>query len=129
MKHINPNQLWTQVPVASRTVEVNTKTGFTAAVSDKTGFSLTAGSYTVRASSCQRALAYMTSVASYAFTISAVTMTRTHVAYGGSAPPAGATDWSWDARCYLTSTTVVTCDRISSSSHTTSLNFSVLELF
>jgi len=47
MKHISPNQLWTQVPVANRLVEVNTKTGY----------SLTAGSYSVRASSVQRGLA------------------------------------------------------------------------
>ena len=116
---VSAHQLWTQTPVANRTITV----------SDKTGYALTAGSYSVRASNCQRGLGYLTSVASVAFTISSVTMTRTHVSYGGSAPPAGATDWSWDARCYLTAATTVTGDRISNSSHTTSFNFSVVEFF
>ena len=80
MKHINPNQLWTQVPVASRTVEVNTKTGFTAAVSDKTGFSLTAGSYSVLETSIQQGYTNMGSTETNTnTTITSMALTRSHL--------------------------------------------------
>tara|TARA_R110002110_G_C13003874_1_gene676102 strand:- start:9 stop:368 length:360 start_codon:yes stop_codon:yes gene_type:complete len=63
---ISANQLWTQTPVAARLVEVNTKTGF----------SLTAGSYSVRASSTQQFYILCDSVASKTATASSVTTTR-----------------------------------------------------
>ena len=58
--------VWTQVPVANRLVEVNTKTGF----------SLTAGSYSVRASSTQYGTTGAVTAASNTITISSVTTTR-----------------------------------------------------
>ena len=71
---ISANQLWTQQPVASRLVEVNTKTGF----------SLTAGSYIVRASSTQ---ATVITVAAGGYTntvtISSVTTTRAFPNFNG----------------------------------------------
>lgn len=74
-------QVWTQVPVASRTVTVN----------DKTSFSLTAGSYSVRASSSQ----YVTGDASastaqaFAMTISSVTLTRAAINHAALAVQLG----------------------------------------
>ena len=64
---VSSNQLWTQQPVAARLVEVNTKTGF----------SLTAGSYEVRASSTQRAIiTQVNTESSVTATVSSVTTTR-----------------------------------------------------
>ena len=65
-RQLNPSQVWSQVPVANRLIEVNTKTGF----------SLTAGSYTVRASSCQRALVASGGPLTTNTTVSSVTLTR-----------------------------------------------------
>lgn len=104
---ITANQLWTQQPVASRLVEV----------SDKTGFSLTAGSYVVRASSSQRATASFASTGtSVDITISSVTTTRATALFGG---------WTGDTNnaartgnfvyAQLTAATVVTCTRGSGS--------------
>jgi hypothetical protein len=56
-------------PVASRTVTAST-------VSDKTGYSLTAGSYVVRASSSQRVAIALTAVSVATGTITSVTTTR-----------------------------------------------------
>ena len=64
-RQLNPSQVWSQVPVANRLIEVNTKTGF----------SLTAGSYVVRASSIQRGL-ITGSTSTLTATISSVTTTR-----------------------------------------------------
>ena len=69
-------QVWKQVPVASRTVEVNTKTGF----------SLTAGSYSVRASSSQRGTVVIgAGSVSGSVSISSVTTTRASQASSSSA--------------------------------------------
>lgn len=71
---LNSSQIWSQVPVASRTVEVNTKTGF----------SLTAGSYSVRASSTQRGTTVTVSTENTKnATISSVTTTRATVSHDG----------------------------------------------
>ena len=66
MKQVTSNQLWTQVPVAARLIEVNTKTGF----------SLTAGSYTIRPTSTQQFYIIADGAASATATCSSVTTTR-----------------------------------------------------
>jgi hypothetical protein len=66
-RYLNSNAIWTQTPLANRTITV----------SDKTGFSLTAGSYSVRASSCQRAvITQVNTESSVTATVSSVTTTR-----------------------------------------------------
>ena len=72
-RQLNPSQIWSQLPVASRTVEVNTKTGF----------SLTAGSYSVRASSTQTGLLSLNGVSSNTLGISSVTKTRSVIGWMG----------------------------------------------
>ena len=110
-------QVWSQVPVASRTVEVNTKTGF----------SLTAGSYVVRASSTQSGYASLSGVAQATATISSVTTTRTHYSYAG-----GQFDQDPNAQSFvrltLTNATTITGDKSSSTGSGTG-QFSVVELF
>ena len=69
-RELNPMQVWSQVPLANRTITV----------SDKTGFSLTAGSYSVRASSTQAGVTSLTSTATTAnAAISSVTTTRAKI--------------------------------------------------
>jgi hypothetical protein len=70
---ISANQLWTQTPVAARLVEVNTKTGF----------SLTAGSYSVRESAAQRGSITTSGATSVTATISSSTMTHSLLTNGG----------------------------------------------
>ena len=73
-RQLNSSQIWSQVPVASRTVEVNTKTGF----------SLTAGSYSVRASSMQRGAGNMSgTTADVNTTVSSVTLIRACASHDG----------------------------------------------
>ena len=110
-------QVWTQVPVANRTVEVNTKTGF----------SLTAGSYSVRASSTQSGTITVNSVASDTATISSVTATRAFLAGGGNQ---GANDNFSDSkgRVILTNATTVTANRAGSIGSIIA-NYHVLEAF
>lgn len=91
--------VWTQVPVASRTVEVNTKTGF----------SLTAGSYSVRASSVQVGTITVSGATSNTGAVSSVTTTRAIAHNQGC-------DCNVDTnidllRLNLTSATVVTATR------------------
>lgn len=74
-KRFSPLSPWQQIPVANRTVEVNTKTGF----------SLTAGSYVLHASSNQRGQISVTS--SQTATISSVTVTRATCTFGGFRAP------------------------------------------
>ena len=95
--------VWTQVPVASRTVEVNTKTGF----------SLTAGSYEVRASSTQAgSISIGAGVASNTATISSVTTTRALVFFTGSRDDTStATPDFYLGRLLLTNGTTVTASR------------------
>ena len=73
MRGFNPWPVWSQIPVANRLVEVNTKTGF----------SLTAGSYVVRASSTQEYTANLSAATSTTATISSVTTTRAILAWTG----------------------------------------------
>jgi hypothetical protein len=118
---VSANQLWTQQPVASRLVEVNTKTGF----------SLTAGSYIVRASSSQRGNITITSSVSNTATISSVTTTRAQLAGGGNAPPlpTGSETFNLIAYVFLTNATTVTCQRIFNGAPSTNGVFDVMELF
>ena len=66
-RELNPAQIWSQVPVANRLIEVNTKTGF----------SLTAGSYSIHATSNQRGSTTTTTA------VSAVTLTRSVCHFNG----------------------------------------------
>ena len=112
-------QVWTQIPVASRTVEVNTKTGF----------SLTAGSYSVRASSTQGGVVTDTAAASGTATISSVTTTRARVGYNGAqltGTPSTADVFS--NRLELTNATTVTTNRTTGTG-TATTSFQVVELF
>lgn len=95
--------VWTQVPVGNRTVEVNTKTGF----------SLTAGSYATRASSTQRGTITVTTTSNTA-SISSVTVTRAHEGMLGrivDAAAGGSTEDMFEESCAridLTNATTVT---------------------
>ena len=72
-RNISPLDVWQRVPVGSRLIEVNTKTGF----------SLTAGSYSIRASSNAQGRMQINAGTSYTDTaVSSVTLTRTVCAYG-----------------------------------------------
>ena len=151
MRFLNPFSIWTQVPVANRLVEVNTKTGFAidtnndktgytvstnsdktgytvSTVSDKTGYSLTAGSYSVRASSTQQGTVSFSGATSGTSVISSVTTTRAFLAGGGNstAEPNDATIGR--ARVKLTAATTVTSTTNGTGS-TINMDFSVCELF
>jgi hypothetical protein len=95
---ISANQLWTQTPVAARLIEVNTKTGF----------SLTAGSYSVRASSMQSFhFSISNTNTEINVTITAVTLTRATV---GSCTWTGANTTAINdmaTKCKFASTTSV----------------------
>ena len=104
MRFFNPLSVWTLTPVASRTVEVNTKTGF----------SLTAGSYAVRASSTQIAeLTILNATSSNTATVSSVTTTRASLRHAGAAAPNQTIDNCITA-VLLTNATTVTARRIGS---------------
>ena len=113
-------EVWTAVAVASRTVEVNTKTGF----------SLTAGSYVVLASSMQIAtIAVANGTTSNTATITSVTTTRATVSLNGYTTPVGDTlHDSWNNRTTLTNGTTVTSLR-SQNLNLLTTAFTVWELF
>ena len=120
----SPVTVWTQVPVASRTVEVNTKTGF----------SLTAGSYSVRASDIQRGTISLSAVASATATITSVTTTRAITIFGGwinnEATAYGTIAISEnECRVLLTNATTVTAARNTSSAANPVAGFQVQELY
>lgn len=111
--------VWGLVAVASRTVEVNTKTGF----------SLTAGSYSVRASSTQESLITIANTAgSNTAAISSVTTTRAVVTQVG--PGNGAVTAFTDAlvRTRLTDSTTLTASRSGTTTDITVV-LHTLELF
>lgn len=102
------NAIWTLVAVGSRTVEVNTKTGF----------SLTAGSYSIRASDVQ---GFVVGIANgqgppVNTTIAAVTLARASLDYCASSGDVNTVGNS-SAGCYLAinSTTNVQMQRENSS--------------
>ncbi len=102
---VSANQLWTQVPVANRLIEVNTKTGF----------SLTAGSYSVRASSNQTGTAsFALSATSGTAAISAVTLVRACIlptGFSNDASPGVAYDSTRMGRFTFNSTTQIVWTR------------------
>lgn len=102
-------QVWTQVPVASRTVNVN----------DKTGFSLTAGSYVVTGTVQAGTITHASLSGSATATISSVTEAKTGLFYLGDSWPSstdtGATTFNslgvHKTRIALTNATTVTSTR------------------
>jgi len=101
-RQLNPSQVWSQVPVASRTVEVNTKTGF----------SLTAASYAITGSVQRGTLTIASSGSTVTATISSVTITKSMLGWTGTriasttfAPRDDSTTLT------LTNSTTVTADR------------------
>ena len=100
-RELNAAQIWSQVPVANRLIEVNTKTGF----------SLTAGSYSVRASSTQRGSIAMNNTASNTATISSVTVTRATEDYNGNTINSSSSQNEAFSTIALTAATTVTCTR------------------
>ena len=105
----NPFVVWTQVPVASRLVEVNTKTGF----------SLTAGSYVVTGAVQAGTITGVSLTATATATISAITEAKTGLYHLGDSWPAGtdATTATFNSlgasknRIVLTNTTTITATR------------------
>lgn len=99
--------VWTQVPVASRTVEVNTKTGF----------SLTAGSYVVTGTVARGTMTIANLGSSITATISAVTLAKTDIHQTGLGDGASGSDTvniAFRARfatLELTNTTTLTATR------------------
>ena len=99
-RQLNPSQIWSQVPVANRLVEVNTKTGF----------SLTAGSYSVRASSSQSGSGSITSTnATGSISISSVTVARASLFYSGQ--NRNNTGSTGSVNSYISATTTVSLVR------------------
>ena len=119
MKHISPNQLWTQVPVANRLVEVNTKTGF----------SLTAGSYSVRASSIQRAEQLLTGTTSSVAAVSAVTLARAYLSFGGISSSSTSGNFLEGAARVRMSATTQTFVSTNGNANWTLLTYELVELF
>ena len=109
-------QVWTQVPVANRTVEVNTKTGF----------SLTAGSYAVLASSTQHGQVSSAATSATA-TISSVTTTRATEQKNGNRTNDTSIVES-DTNLTLTNGTTITVGKTNSTGNPVT-QFSVTELF
>ena len=116
---VSAHQLWTQQPVASRLVEVNTKTGF----------SLTAGSYSVRASSTQRAIiTQVNGESSITATVSSVTTTRAMVSNASEVGDQTGNSSAVLIIAALTSATVVTSTRMNVTG-SAKVSFDLQELF
>ena len=109
-------QVW-NYPVALRLVEVNTKTGF----------SLTAGSYSVRASSMQAGVITYASAGSATAAVSAVTLTRATIEFGGT--HANTNDFTYSTMGSLSATTTALSERSNTGAGTTNNRFIVTELF
>lgn len=120
---ISPYMFWSQVPLANRTVTITTN-------NDKTGYSLTAGSYSVRASSTQRGLILETAggVGFNTATISPVTTTRAMETHNGAHVTATLT-YSGFGRIDLTNSTTVTLTREDDGGLDLRCTFTVYELF
>ena len=112
--------VWNLIAVANRTVEVNTKTGF----------SLTAGSYSVRASSNQRAVFTVAdTTSSNTSAVSSVTTTRAFLGWTGGSYNTTATDpQDYMGRVTLTNATTVTGNRNDVSGNLV-LSFELQELY
>ena len=101
---------------------------------DKTGYSLTAGSYSIRASSVQRGTISIASATSATASLSAVTMARAVEAFAGSwlneAEGSGGNAFKNSiSYLQLTSTTVVTATRGTADANGTTVGFTVAEYF
>lgn len=116
-KRQNLLAVWQQIPVANRTVEVNTKTGF----------SLTPGSYAVLASATQSGTIAMATAASNTAAISSVTTTRAIVGFMGFKTD-GASFAVAMSRLALTNATTITADHDTGTNNVT-IGWSVQELF
>ena len=104
---------------------------YVGANNDKTGYSLTAGSYSVRASSTQLGTIVLASGVDTTKTgaISSVTTTRANVQFGGfSTDNASANDTQF-TRITLTNATTVTATRVSNTASNVTIEYNVLELF
>lgn len=140
-KRHNPLAVWQHIPVANRTVgaaasvtgavgSVTGAVGSVTTVNDKTGYSLTAGSYVVRASSTQTANIVIANPAVTATaTISSVTVTRAIAAFDGQQSPNTALPQCL-TRITLTNATTVTAS-VATTPATSDIQtgMSVLELF
>lgn len=99
------------------------------AITDKAGFTLTAGSYSIRPSSTQRGTQSVAS-GTGALTISSVTTTRAQEDYAGdTANTSASTDRQWACYCQLTAATTVTFTRFSASASTNTAGVSIIEVF
>lgn len=94
---------------------------------DKTGYSLTAGSYSVRASSTQTGTITMASVTTNTATISSVTTTRATVSHNGLRTAVDTNQQSFSTMI-LTNATTVTVTREEQVSTTTVNGYTVSEL-
>ena len=115
---VSPLAVWQQIPVANRTVQVNTKTGF----------SLTAGSYVVRASSMQIATINCSGTTSATATISSATTTRADAGNGGTRTDDAVANDRFGVTIVLTNATTVTATRITGTNSTWT-SMTVWELF
>jgi hypothetical protein len=118
MRLFSPIDFWALVPVANRLVEVNTKTGF----------GLTAGSYSVRKSSFQRGTITVTSPSTTGTsTISAVTLANAGAFKNQHNMNVAAN--SQEGWLYLTATTTVTMDNQADTSWTQYTAWTVAEYY
>ena len=118
MSMLNALAVWQQIPVANRTVEVNTKTGF----------SLTAGSYVVTGTVVRGTIA-IANAATNTAAISAVTLAKTQCAHSGQHSNIGGGDASiFEIMVELTSTTVVTATRDSVAATASTVAYEVCPL-
>ena len=121
-KRQNLLAVWQQIPLANRTVVAST-------VSDKTGYTLTAGSYSVRASAVQTAILAVTGASSNTSAISSVTTTRTVLGFLGFLADSTSGNFAVSSpRITLTNATTVTGNK-ETATNKTELSFVVLELF
>jgi len=99
-------------------------------LTDKAGFTLTAGSYSVRASNTQRGTGTITNSTTGTITISSVTTTRAMETYAGASHSATGTANMEDTRIAITAATTITGTRGDNSvSPTTTFGAVVEELF
>lgn len=101
----------------------------TRALTDKVGFSLTAGSYSVRASSSQHGTGTISATATGgSATISSVTTTRAHFAFGGNTNSTAAIFSDGMAYCRITASTTITATR-TGINETLTFGYSVAEYY
>lgn len=113
-------EVWVTVPIATKAVTVTTnndKTGYSGVVTDKTGFSLTAGSYAITGT-CQRGTINVDNTeASDTLAISSVTTAKTLMSRTGANCNNTDAVTGGNGQTVLTSSTVVTGSRDTSTSN------------